>query len=214
MKPEEHQEARKLRGQGWSVKSIAREVGCSPGSVSRWVRDIALTPEQKATLAANCNCGAANEKRREEKRLRWAGYHREAEKLWPVYSVNPSFMFGLALYVGEGGKTEPHRLKVANCDVAVLVKVLGFFGQCGADLSRVKAHIITHDGRCVAAAERYWASALNLPPSRFTKTTVAVSKASRRKKGNVQPFGTCAVGVGDTRARQKVERWMQLALAQ
>ena len=51
MKPREREAARERRGQGAVIKAIARELGVSTSSVSRWVRDIELSPAQRAALA-------------------------------------------------------------------------------------------------------------------------------------------------------------------
>src|SRR5438874_11235641 len=48
MKTNERRLARELRTQGQSVKEIARRLGVPRGSVGRWVRDVPLTPDQRA----------------------------------------------------------------------------------------------------------------------------------------------------------------------
>ena len=51
MKTQERELARELRrAEGVSIKEIGRRVGVSASSVSGWVRDIELTPEQHADL--------------------------------------------------------------------------------------------------------------------------------------------------------------------
>jgi uncharacterized protein YjcR len=53
MKVWEREEARRLRREdGMAMKAIARQLGVSVSSVSLWTRDIELTDEQVATLAA------------------------------------------------------------------------------------------------------------------------------------------------------------------
>ena len=49
-KHEERERALALRRKGWSLNAIAREVGVAKSSVSVWVRDVELTPEQHAAL--------------------------------------------------------------------------------------------------------------------------------------------------------------------
>ncbi len=50
-RPESREQARRLRGEGWSLRAIAREVGASLSSVSTWVRDVPLDDAQRAQLA-------------------------------------------------------------------------------------------------------------------------------------------------------------------
>jgi transposase len=49
--PEElREEARKLRHEGYSLNEIAARLGPPKNTLTLWVRDIALTPEQRARL--------------------------------------------------------------------------------------------------------------------------------------------------------------------
>jgi transcriptional regulator with XRE-family HTH domain len=58
MKTEQREKARALRrDEGLSVKVIARRLGVSQSSVSRWVRDVPLTEEQRAILVAHAYNG-------------------------------------------------------------------------------------------------------------------------------------------------------------
>ena len=51
VKVAEREEARRLRReQGLPIKVIAAAIGVSSSSVSRWVRDVRLTPAQVAAL--------------------------------------------------------------------------------------------------------------------------------------------------------------------
>jgi transposase-like protein len=107
MKTTERRDARRMRrDEGRSVKEIARLVGVSRSSVSLWVRDIQLTPEQEAELDARDpvrngrQIGAAANI--ERGRLRRRGYQlagrRRARQLEPLYVA------GCMLYWAEGWK--------------------------------------------------------------------------------------------------------------
>ena len=52
MKKAERDQARELRRQGLSLGEIRRQLGVAKSSVSLWVRDIELTPEQLERLSA------------------------------------------------------------------------------------------------------------------------------------------------------------------
>ena len=121
-------------------------------------------------------------------------------------------MFGLALYVGEGGKTNPHAITLSNCDPGVIRFTLKWLRFLGTDVHRIKGQIHIHDARGVGDATAYWVKQTGLPEDQFTTAIVATSKASQRKKGNLRPFGTLRIQIGDTPTRQKIERWMKLAL--
>jgi predicted transcriptional regulator len=50
VKPEARHEARRLRFEGASINEIEKTLGVARSSVSRWVFDIELSPEQRAEL--------------------------------------------------------------------------------------------------------------------------------------------------------------------
>ncbi|MFA6235522.1 MAG: hypothetical protein WC824_15235 [Bacteroidota bacterium] len=217
MKTEKHLEARNLRSKGLSVKVIAKTLGVSKSSVSVWVRDISLTLEQISNLkkvkskAGEKGREAARDKHRTSRIQRWGNFHQEAEKEWPFFSLNPIFMFGLALYIGEGGKTEPNIAIISNADSSVLQKALGFFRLLGVPDSKFRAMIHLQDQIFQIKAEDFWERKLGIPRNQFYRTRITISCASKQK-GRILPNGTLHLYVGDTRIRQKIERWMQLAL--
>lgn len=55
----EREQARKLRAEGKSIRDIAQILRISKGSISPWVRDIELTPQQEAHLKESERLGAA-----------------------------------------------------------------------------------------------------------------------------------------------------------
>lgn len=214
MRVEGKQRARELRTQGWSYNDILKEVGVSKSTLSLWLRDIPLTDEQIAALLNKQNAGREKFARNAAVRRdsRWAEYHSEAETEYAVLSQDPAFMFGLALYIGEGSKTQPNSLRFSNCDPGVIRKSLQFFLKIGVAQSSVRCAVHLHPGLCVEAAELHWQEITGLPPAQFYKTTVALSRASSGTKTNVQCYGTCHLVIHQTRLRQKMEKWMDLSL--
>lgn len=148
---------------------------------------------------------------RKRRVARWASFEAEAVALWPSYSVRPRFMFGLALYAGEGGKTG-NDINVSNCDPRILRASLEFFLMLGARREDVRVSIHLHDAARVSEVESFWSSELELPLEQFTRTVVAVSRASKQRRGNVQPNGTCRVRVHSTRLLRMITKWMDMAL--
>ena len=214
MRFEEKQRARELRRQGWSYNDILKEVGVSKSTLSLWLRDIPLTEEQIAALACKFRAGRERfiHKMRVRRDTRWADYHREAEEEYAALSKDPEFMFGLALYIGEGSKTQQNDLCITNCDPRVIQKALEFFLKVGVPYASLRCAVHLHPGLSVEVAESYWQKVTGLPKTQFHRTTPAVSRASSGKKGNLQVYGTCQVSASHTKIRQKLGRWMALAL--
>ncbi len=214
MKSAEKQRARELRCSGLSYNDILRQVSVSKGTLTLWLRDIILTKYQIECIDNKQKAGRERfsllmHARRER---RWAEYQAEAETEYVVLSRDPAFMFGLALYVGEGSKTIQNEVCITNCDPRVIQKGVEFFLKIGVPYEALRCAIHLHPELCQENAESYWQQITGLPKQQFHKTQRSVSSASNGKKGNLQVYGTCQVRASSTKVRQKLSRWMDLAL--
>ena len=214
MKSEEKQRALALRSQGWSYNQILTEVGVSKSSLSLWLRDLPLSKEQIAGLASRVDAGREKFSRnhRFRRNIRWARFYQKAEEEYTTLSLDPDFMFGLALYVGEGSKFGNNLLCLTNCDPRVIRKGIRFFEKIGIARSSMRVAIQIHPGLSAETAEAFWPEVTGLPPEQFHVTRDVTSRASGNKKGHAQLCGTCQVRACSTELRQKVARWMALAL--
>lgn len=214
MKSEEKQLAREMRRQGYSYTEILERVSVSKGTLSLWLRDIELTPEQMERLQERLAGGREKfiVSMRAHRDRRWAEFQREAEAEYPALCQDPEFMFGLALYIGEGGKADGNRLCFTNCDPRVVQKGLQFFLKIGIAAESIRCGIHLHPGLSKEEAKDFWQKVTSLPPAQFYAVSEAVSRASSGRKGNLQVYGTCQIYALSTKARQKVQRWMELAL--
>lgn len=210
MKTEERETARRLRGsEGRSVKEIARLVGVAPSTVSVWVRDIELTADQHATLRHRNRLYNAqrigSEANREQGRRR-----RAAHQLWGRSLARrglASYAAGCMLYWAEGAKAR-HQLRFSNSDPALIAYFVGFlrehFGVCDAAL-RLKCHLFVDHAERQHEVEQYWLDLLGLPRAALQRSYVNLySRASKKKRTNKLPFGTCNVIVNDTRILQAI----------
>lgn len=220
MKTVERELARELRRQGHSLGEIREMLGVSKSSVSMWVRDIELTAEQMERLARRYpqrgNNPAGREKfsqtmrRKREEKI--AAYYREAEQEYAALSQDVEFMFGLALYVGEGAKSSRGMVAISNCDPGVILKSIAFFERIGVARERIRCRIILHPGQPDDEALTYWEHITGLARDHF-RVNHALTRASQGKAPHRQPHGTCSVYVGSTVLHFKIARWMELSLA-
>ncbi len=193
MRFEEKQRARDLRRQGWSYNDILKEVGVSKSTLSLWLRDITLTDEQIAGL--QCRQLAGREKFIKNERVRrdtrWAEFHRQAEEEYQTLSQDPEFMFGLALYIGEGSKTCGNQICLTNCDPRVIREGMNFYEKIGTPQSAIRVAMHIHPGLSQREAEVFWQGVTGLPLGQFHTTREVLSRASSATKGNLQVHGTC-----------------------
>jgi len=209
VKTHERQLARQLRREeGASIKDIARRIGVSKSSVSVWVRDIELTPEQHAALAA-----------------RNVAYNRQMSGTWKQAATrraervsfqecgralarmgDPLFVAGCMLYWAEGGK---HRncLKFTNSDP----EMVRFFAKFirGFDVEeesiRLTCNLFADHIDRQREIEQFWLDVAGLPRTCLCKSSVNVySKYSQKKRQNKLPYGTCRMSICRTWLAQMV----------
>jgi transcriptional regulator with XRE-family HTH domain len=118
MKTAERELARELRRtEGAAIKEIASRIGVAKSSVSRWVRDIQLTPEQHEQLLLR---NPAYNRQRSGTWIQAARRRAEREAFQKdgalrVREGDVSFIAGCMLYWAEGAK-DRNQLQFANSD--------------------------------------------------------------------------------------------------
>jgi hypothetical protein len=204
VKSEERKLARQLRReQGLPVREIAQRVGVSVSSVSLWVRDVPLTPEQEAALDARnpvrkgqrlgtINNGARCRALREEAQR----HGRELAR-----RDDPQFAGGCMLYWAEGTKRR-NTVSLTNSDADLVHTFVRFLRDCYSvtdDRVALSINCFLGNGLSLAEIEHWWLDRLSLPS--FCLRTAAVnrlSSASKRLKGNILPYGTARISVHST----------------
>jgi transcriptional regulator with XRE-family HTH domain len=209
VKPWERNEARRLRRErGLSIKAIAATLAVSSSSVSRWVRDIELTPEQEASLrAANPifdrqRSGTASSKAAAKARRIAAQAHgRELAAVG-----HPLHRVGCMLYWAEGGKSR-NQVMFANSDADMVHLFLRFLRRCydvRDDQVKVAVNVHLGNGLGLEAIETWWLSRLGLDRGCLHRSIVNVtSRASQRKRRTLR-YGTARITVCSTSIVQSI----------
>ena len=215
MKTTERVAARALRrSEGRSVKEIAAILGVARSSVSLWVRDIALTPQQHAALLAR-NPSYNGQHRgalvnRELARLRRRGYQLDGRRR--ARELDPLYVAGCMLYWAEGAKTS-RAVEVSNADPEVIRFFARFLRECfdvPNDRMRVACHLFADHLARRREIEQFWLDVAGLPQSSLRKSMVnKYSRASQRKRVNKLPYGTCKLIVCSTEIIQTIYGWIQ-----
>lgn len=213
MKIEEKERARALRKDGKSINQIIKETGFSKASVSVWVRDIVLTPEQKNQISERGRSVESVERRRIS-RLFNAQSSRQiiinkAKEDFTNISLDQLKLIGIILYLGEGGKTNRSMARVANSDPLVIKIMMKFFRKiCKVPDNKFRAAIHTFQHANVEETEKYWSEISGIPRSQFFKTYIKPSALSLQKR-NTLPFGTFDICICDTRLFLTIMGWIE-----
>lgn len=210
MKTVERARARLLRSsEGRSIKDIARTLGVSRSSVSRWVRDIELTPDQHEALRLRnpiynrqlAGTSAVSARCRDMRRSHQQHGRELARRGDPIHAA------GCMLYWAEGAK-ERNQVHFTNSDP----EMMRFFGEflrryfpVHPDDFRVTCHLFADHRARQREIERFWLETLDLPESCLRRSIVNVySRHSKKKRQNRLPYGTCRLVVSRTSVVQSL----------
>jgi transcriptional regulator with XRE-family HTH domain len=202
--------ARKLRAdRGYSIKQIAALLGVSTSSVSLWVRDIELTPEQHEALRernpiynGQLSGRAASSARRRAER---SAYQERGRAL--ARRGDPLHVTGCMLYWAEGSK-DRNCVQFTNSDPAMVLLFVRFLRFCldvRPEDIRLACYLYADHVERQQEVERFWLQVTGLPETSLRRSIVnAYSKSSARKRVNKLPYGTCRVVVNRTSVVQSI----------
>jgi AcrR family transcriptional regulator len=210
MKTTERERVRELRRRdGLSVRELAAAVGVSKSSVSRWVRDVALTETQLAELQSRNPAynrqrnGAALLAARAKERRR--AYQDEGRAL--VRSGSDGFIRCCLLYWAEGAKSR-HSLSFSNSDpemIRLWIDLLRTPLAVPVQRIRIGCYLYADHVREQREIEDFWLDVGSLERANLYRSIVNLySRSSQRKRQKTLPYGTCKVVVHDTRLVQMV----------
>jgi len=183
-----------------SMKRIAALLGVAVSSVSRWTRDIALTPAQQHALnQANPRFnGQLSGQIGRSRSARAVRVIAQNEGRCRAQRAEPLHVQGCMLYWAEGSKRR-NTAVLTNSDPDLLKLFVAFLRRCyGVSDQKMALTVNCHlgNGLDLAEIQSYWLEQLELPASCLRKTSVnRPSSASALRRGNVLPYGTARVSV-------------------
>jgi transposase-like protein len=208
VKTEHRERARHLRRtEGASIKEIARRIGAAQSSISRWVRDVELSDEQKAALVRRAYEGHVkgrtinSDLRRDARRLA----QHEGREI--AVARDPDHYAGCMLYWAEGAKSR-NQVRFSNSDPEMVRFFVGFlrtyFGLSERDM-RLTCNLFADHVARQREIEQFWLEIAGLPTECLLQSTVNVySKYSQKKRRNRLPYGTVRITVNKTRVVQSI----------
>jgi len=210
MKLKEQIRAISLRKLGKSYSEICKRVKVSKGTLSLWLRDIKLTPEQEKRLCVE---------KRQKNTYRLVKFNQgkkierikqitsEAKREFDLFINNPLFLPGLMLYWAEGDKSEKGEVvKFTNSDPAMIKVMMRWFRNiCKIPEKRFRVALHIHKLFCRENVEDYWSKITNIPLTQFHKTQIKSTSLKHRK--NRLYNGTCAIRINNVDLFRKIKRW-------
>ncbi len=174
-KVEQQDKARLLRAEHRTLQEIADLLGVAKSSVSVWCRDIDVEIRRKQPVARRPHAQHVA-KLAEIEACNEAGIERIG-----VLSDEAFLVAGVALYAGEGSKTDG-KVTFANTNAEMMrffCEWLRYFFVI--DESRLRGRVYLHEGLDIDAAQARWAAVTSIPVSQFRKPYRAVADPTIRR---------------------------------
>lgn len=196
-------EARKLRGNGESIKTIAKKLGVSKGSVSLWCNDVLLTEEQKCELILSDKRGGAkgrlvaNENKKKERFERLRKFNNLGKKQVGNISHRDLFIAGIALYWAEGNKKQ-RRLVFSNSDPKMICLWIKWLTDCAKvplDMIYCSLGINQRHAYRSDDVEEYWSGVTGIPKTQFLKVSLKRVNSQKVYENPEEHFGTLNIFV-------------------
>jgi hypothetical protein len=210
----EYEQARALRQQGMSIREICKHVPAAKSTISVWVRDMPLTEEQISRLDDNRVRGRerACVTKAQNRNQRWAAYRRAAEEEYITLCQDADFMFGLALYIGEGSKGVGSEINITNWNHEIILKGIEFLEKLGILRGHMRCKIMLHPSQDCEQSREFWKAVTGFTDEQVRGPYQTISPGSRGKRGQRWPCGGCQLVASSIELRHKLNRWMELAL--
>ncbi len=202
-KSEKKLRARELRRNGQSIKSIAKELEVSQGSVSLWCRDIVLTDEQLVVLEKNSKDPYYG--KRLQNSLKQQGIRIEKterlrrEGIVEVGDLNKRelLLVGIALYWAEGYKKDS-QVGLGSSDPKMMQLYVRWLKDCfGYSIDELMFRVTINESHEYRIDEiiKYWADLFQIDKSIFQKSFYQKAKWQKVYEHPEEYFGVLRIRV-------------------
>ncbi len=217
-KSKEKLEAIKLRQSGNSIKSIAKKLSVSPGSVSVWCKDVKLSAAQLKTLENNSHDpfygrrlqnSIMQRKIKEDKIIRLLNLGKNEIG---IINKRELFLVGIALYWAEGFKKDS-QVGFANSNSDMINLYIKWLEICcnvkiNDLLPRVTLNI-SHRHR-VNKIQEYWSKVTGISMSLFKKPFYQKSEWKKEYTNQNEYYGVLRIKVRKSLDMlRKIHGWIE-----
>ncbi len=202
-KSEKKIQARKLRRDGQSIKSIARDLEVSPGSVSLWCRDILMTREQLDILEKNSKDPyygkrLQNSLKQQSIRIEKTG-RLKAEGIEEVGKLTNRelLLVGIALYWAEGYKKDS-QVGLGSSDPRMMQLYVKWLRECfNYSVEDLLFRVTVNESHEYRIKEivQYWADLFGINISNFQKSFYQKAKWQKSYEHPEEYFGELRIRV-------------------
>lgn len=214
-KLEEKKKALQLRQQGLSYSEIRKKVPVSKDTLSRWCRDVILSPGQLGRLRKKRLKGAERgrmigaKKQQKDRIRRTQALLEKGKKKVSSLNKRDRFIAGIALYLGDGNKTD-RSVGFSNSNSKIIKFIMKWFREfCKVPEEKFHGQIWIHENLDELKARKYWSRITKIPLNQFRKSYIAKNKTRSRKiRKKIHEYGVFAIRISDAKIQREILGWM------
>lgn len=79
---------------------------------------------------------------------------------------------------------------------------------CKVPESKLRLRVQLHDPKRLEIVEKYWSDLTGIPPGQITAPLLRISKTSRKKRGNILPYGVVNIRLSDVTLFSRILGWI------
>lgn len=213
-KIEEKHKAQALRKKGSSYNEILLKVKVSKDTLSRWCRDIRLTYKQEKRLISKKKLGqrkgslVAADNKRKTRLFKMIKLFKEAKNELGSLSNRDRFIAGIALYAGEGTKTDGQG-GFSNSNPQLIKFMSKWFQKfCNLDKNKLRGALWLHKASVEDKAIDYWSRISGIPNKQFYKTYITKRNSKHKIRKNIHKYGVLSIRFNDSDKQRKIMGWI------
>lgn len=187
-------EAIKMRREGNSYSLIADKLSLSKSTLSNWLKGVDFMPNDFFIQNVSSNREKLISFSRVDKLESVRKAKIYAEKSIGILSRRDHFMFGLAIYLGEGSKVGNY-VRISNSDPRIIKFSINWFKtHFGVDESSFRIRIHMYPDNNEEEVINYWMKNVSLKREAFFGSNIDYRAKKKNRAGSL-PYGTAHLSV-------------------
>lgn len=183
-----------LRRRGFSYTLISQELGVQKATLSGWLSGVPYEPNRQVIARIGQARARAGQVHATKKRISLSRAAAEAAHLIGPVSKRDLLMYGLGLYLGEGGKTADI-VRIVNADPRVISAAISWFESLGVRKGQFAPRMYLYPDSDVSASLKFWSKLTGIPPAQFQSSVIDTRTQKSAKNKNKLQHGTLHITV-------------------
>lgn len=210
---EKLEQALQFRKRGFTLEEIARICDVSKSTVSKWLKNNAISAE--ITKQNKRRAGQENAKRLQlmsktrtkERQHRYKEVEQSAEVEFKHYKKNPLFIAGLSTYSSIGDIVDERIIRLTTARMMAHKTFITFAVEyLGVPKNKIKLWLFLYGDHNEEVCMKKWHKTTTLPYAQFHKNQIIKSNP----KGKTLHHGVGNTIIGSIAAKKKLIRWIEL----